>query len=228
MSIYGVTYKVGNDMVAPRLAAVIPAFNEARCIQAVVQQVSQCALAIVVDDGSTDDTAALARDAGAHVVIHPFNRGYDGALETGIRTALELGCTFAVTMDADGQHDPTLLDRFGSELEAGADLVIGIRDRMQRWAETVFGSVAGRLWGIQDPLCGMKGYRLQLFSKADQLNTYTSIGTELAVRAAKTGLKIHQIPVKTRPRDGDSRFGSGFKANAKIFKAMLIGLFFTR
>lgn len=211
-------------MVAPRLAAVIPAFNEARSIQSVVQQVSQRALAIVVDDGSTDDTATLARDAGAHVVIHPFNRGYDGALETGIRTALGLGCTFAVTMDADGQHDPTLLDRFGSELEAGADLVIGIRDRMQRWAETVFGGVAGRLWGIQDPLCGMKGYRLQFLSSVDQLNTYTSIGTELAIRAVKTDLKIRQVPIKTRPRSGVSRFGTGFKANAKIFKAMLIGL----
>lgn len=224
MSMYGVTSKGDNDMVAPRLAAVIPAFNEARSIQAVVQQVSQRALAIVVDDGSTDDTAALARDAGAHVVIHPFNRGYDGALETGIRTALELGCTFAVTMDADGQHDPTLLGRFGAELEAGADLVIGIRDQMQRWAETVFGSVAGHLWGIHDPLCGMKGYRLQCFSNVDQINTYMSIGTELAVRAAKTGLKIRQLSIKTIPRYGVSRFGSGFKANAKIFKAMLMGL----
>lgn len=224
----GVTSIVGNNVVTPRMAAVIPAFNEARSIQAVVQQVSQHAFAIVVDDGSTDQTAALARAAGAHVVSHEYNRGYDGALETGLRTALGLGCTFAVTMDADGQHDPTLLDRFGSELEAGADLVIGIRDRMQRWGESVFGHVAGRLWGIQDPLCGMKGYSLQILNNVDQLNTYTSIGTELAIRAAKTGLKIHQIPVKTRPRDGDSRFGSGFKANSKIFKAMLIGLFFAR
>lgn len=220
----GVTSTGGNDIVSPRLAAVIPAFNEARSIQAVVQQVSQRALAIVVDDGSTDDTAALARDAGAHVVIHPFNRGYDGALETGIRTALELGCTFAVTMDADGQHDPTLLDRFLAELQAGADLVIGHRDRTQRWSEALFCIVGRAVWGLYDPLCGMKGYRLAILAKVADLSTYASIGTELAIRLTKSGVRPSQPKIKTRPREGMSRFGGGFNANLRICKALWIGL----
>ena len=219
-----VTSSAGNDMVAPRLAAVIPAFNEARSIQAVVQQVSQRALAIVVDDGSSDDTAILARAAGAHVVRHPVNRGYDGALETGLRTAVALGCTFAVTMDADGQHDPSLLERFGAELEAGADLVVGHRDRTQRWSETLFCVVGSAIWGLQDPLCGMKGYRLSALAKVEEINTYPSIGTELATRMVMAGVRVSQQKIKTRQREGISRFGGGFNANLRICKALWIGL----
>ena len=219
-----VTSTAGNEMVAPRLAAVIPAFNEARSIQAVVQQVSQRALAIVVDDGSTDDTATLARAAGAHVVSHPFNRGYDGALETGLRTAIDLGCILAVTMDADGQHDPTLLDRFYEEFNNGADLIVGVRDHRQRWSEILFSIIARQIWALHDPLCGMKGYRLSKIINKNSLNTYPSVGTELPILLIKNGIALHQIPVKTRPRSGKSSFGSGFSANMKIVKALFYGL----
>ena len=212
------------DLPVWRLAAVIPAFNEARSIGALVRQVSQRALAIVVDDGSADDTAALARAAGAHVVSHPLNRGYDGALETGIRTARALRCTFAVTLDADGQHDPTILDLFLAELESGADLVVGHRDRTQRWSEALFCVVGRAVWGLDDPLCGMKGYRLSVLNKVEDLNTYPSIGTELAVRLIKGGARAHQVKIKTRQRDGVSRFGGGVRANLRICKALWIGL----
>ncbi len=215
----------GDGMSAPQLAAVIPAFNEARTIEAVVLQVRQRAIAIVVDDGSTDDTAALAQAAGAYVVSHPSNRGYDCALETGLRTALELGCNFAVTMDADGQHDPSLLDRFHAELEAGAELVVGQRDSTQRWSETLFCFVGRLAWGLNDPLCGMKGYRLHSLPRVEHINTYASIGTELAVRLVKAGVIARQLPVKTRQREGTSRFGQGFKPNLKISKALWMGIF---
>jgi glycosyltransferase involved in cell wall biosynthesis len=214
----------GTKAPAPQFAAVIPAFNEARSIEAVVQHVSHRALAIVVDDGSTDNTAVLARTAGAYVVSHPVNRGYDCALETGLRTAIILGCTFAVTIDADGQHDPSLLDRFNSELNAGADFVVGKRDQTQRWSETLFCILGRVVWGLNDPLCGMKGYRLSILDNAKNINTYRSIGTELAIRLVKGGVKARQILVETRPRQGDSRFGRGLKANIAIIKALWIGL----
>lgn len=222
--------EVGNSPVSNhddrvmRLAAVIPAFNEQRSIEVVVRQVRRRALAIVVDDGSTDDTAILARAAGAHVVSHSVNRGYDGALETGLRSAITLGCTFAVTMDADGQHDETLLDQIGAELEAGADLVVGRRDSTQRWSESLFCVVGRTVWGLQDPLCGMKGYRLSKIVNVEKINTYPSIGTELAIRMVMAGIRVSQPKIKTRPRDGISRFGDGFNANLRICKALWIGL----
>ena len=205
-------------------AAVIPAFNEAQSIDAVVRKVSQRALAIVVDDGSTDDTVALALAAGAHVVRHPINRGYDKALETGLITARELGCTYVVTLDADGQHDPTVLDRFFYELKSGADLVVGWRDVSQRWSEILFCFVGRAVWGLYDPLCGMKGYRMSILANIKKLNTYESIGTELAFRLASSGFKVHQLSIITKPRADVSRFGIGIRVNLKIMKALWIGL----
>jgi glycosyltransferase involved in cell wall biosynthesis len=213
------------NTVNTRLAAIIPALNESKNIELVVRLACSRAQAIVIDDGSSDDTAERARRAGAYVVIHRFNKGYDAALETGIRTAIDQGFIYAVTIDADGQHDPSLLDRFGEELEAGAHMVIGERDFTQRWSETIFSRVSRHLWKVNDPLCGMKGYNLRILSNTKKINTYDSIGTELIIRGIKAGLKIKQIPVHTSPREGDSRFGSGINANLKIIKSLIYGLY---
>ncbi len=207
-----------------RLAAVIPALNEANSIESVVRQLSQRSIVIVVDDGSTDDTAALARSAGGHVISHQINLGYDAALETGLRTAIELGCTFAVTMDADGQHDPSLIEVFRDVLEDGATLVIGHRDTTQRWSETLFCLIGRAVWGVNDPLCGMKGYRLSILNNVKSLNTYPSVGTELSLRLIEFGVRATQVKIKTRKRDDISRFGGGFNANMRICKALWIGL----
>lgn len=207
-----------------RLAAVIPALNEARSIEGVVRQLSLSAMVIVVDDGSTDDTAALARSAGAQVISHQSNRGYDAALETGLRTARELGCSFAVTMDADGQHDPNLLELFSNVLKGGANLVVGHRDATQRWSEALFCLFGRAVWGLNDPLCGMKGYRLSILDNVTALNTYRSIGTELSLRLIECGVQATQVKIKTRKRDGISRFGVGIIANMRICKALWLGL----
>jgi len=218
----------GDAISQLRLAAIIPAYNECQGIEELVKLVNQRAFAIVVDDGSSDNTAKLAQRAGAFVIIHPVNRGYDAALETGILAAISLGCIFAVTLDADGQHDPALLDTFRAELESGADLIVGVRDQTQRWSEELFGHVSRILWGLTDPLCGIKGYRLNILKNESDLNTYSSIGTELTIRAIKANFKLKQLPVVTNSREGISRFGSGIKANLQIMKALFRGLFYAK
>lgn len=206
-----------------RVAAVLPALNESASIVAVVRAIGSYAQPIVVDDGSTDGTGLLAKGAGAEVVTHLRNLGYDYALESGLLRAINLGFDFAITIDADGQHDPTLLQRFIESLENGADFVIGVRDRHQRWSESLFAFVGKYLWKLDDPLCGMKGYRIELLRKSIPLLTYRSVGTELALRAARSQCKVVQVPIATRKRSGESRFGRGLKANLVIFKALLLG-----
>jgi glycosyltransferase involved in cell wall biosynthesis len=203
-----------------KFAVVIPAFNEASTIHALVHQVNRHAIAVVVDDGSSDNTADLARSAGAFVVAHEVNRGYDAALETGIRVACANGFFFVITMDADGQHDPNVLCRFIDAFEAGADLVIGRRDSTQRWAESLFGFVGGALWGIDDPLCGMKGYSTKRLKHIERFNTYESAGTELAILLCKRGVNVNQIPITTRSRKDPSRFGVGLIPNIRICRAL--------
>jgi glycosyltransferase involved in cell wall biosynthesis len=213
-----------NSSARPIFAAVIPAYNEAKSIDAVVEAAKQFAVIIVVDDGSYDETALLAGQAGALVVSHSHNLGYDAALQTGLFKAVELGCTFAITIDADGQHNPAILEPFKDALFQGADLVVGVRDRHQRFSESLFALVGKLLWSLEDPLCGVKGYRLSHLKRLGHFDCYKSIGTEFAIRCARSNLRIDRVPVLTKNRSGISRFGGGLEANFRILRALLLGL----
>jgi glycosyltransferase involved in cell wall biosynthesis len=213
-----------NNQLNSELVAVLPALNEAHTIANLINSLRDYADVVVVDDGSSDDTRDLARAAGAFVLSHAGNRGYDQALESGLLWAAAQGYRYAITLDSDGQHSASSVSLFTHELEAGADLVIGIRDRRQRCAETLFSFIAKILWNIDDPLCGMKAYRSDLIRAAGRCHTYPSIGTELSIRAARSGCIIHQVQIPTSPRLGESRFGSGLLPNLRIVRAIILGI----
>lgn len=218
---------MSNDLNLIKVAIVIPAFNESQAIESVIKEISVYGTAIVVDDGSTDGTGKLAQIAGAILVTHKENRGYDAALSSGLARAITEGFSVAITLDGDGQHDPSLINGVICEFEAGADLVVGVRDQFQRFSETLFARISTLLWGIFDPLCGMKGYRLSKLINLEGLSTYASIGTELTIRGARSGWDIRQVEILTRRRIGKSRFGSGLSANFKILKALFLGIYFS-
>src|SRR5436305_807776 len=114
---------------APQVCVVIAAYNEAPVIASVVADVRRAGYrALVVDDGSTDATGAVAAEAGGSVVRHPFNLGQGAGLQTGIEFALSEGADVIVTFDADGQHRATdiavLIDALARQ---GADFVLGSR-----------------------------------------------------------------------------------------------------
>jgi glycosyltransferase involved in cell wall biosynthesis len=207
-----------------RVAIVIPALNEERTIAGVVTAVSAFGRAIVVDDGSTDATGALAAAAGAEVVRHAVNRGYDAALDSGFAAASRAGCDCIVTVDADGQHRPALIDEFLRAIDGGADVVVGVRDRRQRFGEHAFAVVGRRLWGIDDPLCGMKAYRTGVYRALGHFDAYGSIGTELCLFAVRRGMRIMQVPVATRDRLDQPRFGRRWSANLRILRALAVAL----
>lgn len=209
-------------MERSRIAIVVPALNEAATIGAVLARIREYGSAIVVNDGSRDATPELAKDAGAVVVSHAHNQGYDAALNSGFARAAELGCEYVITIDADGQHNPAQLREMIDHLDQGYDLVLGVRDRFQRIGERIFGWCGKRLWQISDPLCGMKGYRLELYRKAGHFDTFQSIGTELAVRSRVNGCRFIEMPVITRDRLDAPRFARKFAANYKILRALTI------
>jgi glycosyltransferase involved in cell wall biosynthesis len=149
--------------------------------------------------------------------VHQANRGYDAALDFGFARAAELACNYALTMDADGQHDPSVLNDFIRALQCGADVVAGVRDRRQRFAEHLFAAYTEGRWGIKDPLCGLKAYRMEL----GHFDTHRSIGTELLLYAARRKKRIDQVPVRTRARLDAPRFGNRLKGNLRILRALL-------
>jgi glycosyltransferase involved in cell wall biosynthesis len=120
---------------APRVIAVIPAHDEAPRVGPVVRGALEALPVVVVDDGSDDETADVARRAGATVLVQRPNQGKGAALRAGFRYALELGAEAVVTLDADGQHDPTEIPSLLAARLAGGDgddasaaeLVIGQR-----------------------------------------------------------------------------------------------------
>lgn len=211
-----------------KLALVIPALNESKTIRNVISNASNYGQAIVVDDGSTDDTGQIAIDSGAILVKHSVNQGYDYALASGIKKAVDDGYEFVITIDADGQHQAESISSILNRLAAGADMVIGIRDHHQRVTETLFSFVSRLLWKIQDPLCGLKGYKVSRLSIIKPLWTYNSVGTELALLGSRLGWQIEQIPIGTAKRVGASKFGNGIRANWIIFTALINGLLRTR
>ena len=207
------------------LAIVIPAYNEELTIQTVVKAVSVYGKVIVVNDCSTDKTPDLAASAGALVVSHNDNKGYDSALNTGFEKAAQLGLSYAITFDADGQHNAEIILQYIASFDEGNELVLGIRPSTARFAEHIFSLYANSRLGVKDPLCGMKGYNLNLYKEHGCFDSYQSIGTELMFSGLMAGCVMNQIDVPISPRVDAPKFGALFKANIKIFRSMLICIY---
>lgn len=208
-----------------RTSIVVPAYNEAATIAEVVARIASFGRPIVVDDGSTDSTGVIARSAGAEVVRHDKNRGYDGAIESGFKRAQAIATDIVVTFDADGQHDPTLLPDIISPLASGqVELVIGIREKSARWSEALFNAYARLRFGVPDILCGLKGYRMSLYRVHGCFASTQSIGTELALAGLRQGVTAALISVPVRERQDQARIGSALLANCRILRALTAAL----
>ena len=204
-----------------RLAVVIPAYCEERTIADVVERAKPHAEIIVVDDCSSDETGVRARAAGARVVRNRTNRGYDGTLSAGFEAANEAGFSHVVTLDADGEHDPALLAQFADALlDREVPLVLGVRPRKQRLAESVMGAAMRARFGVHDILCGMKGYDMALWRRNGGFDHHEAIGTELAINALKAGVPFEEVAVAGTKRADAPRFDRRWNANRRIFRAL--------
>ena len=201
---------------------VLPAFNEAPTIAGVIAAIRSLGTPIVVDDCSSDGTARVAEDNGAVVVRHSSNRGYDGAINSGFIKAAELGAEMVFTFDADGQHGVAALRAAIHLLEhnKNLDLVVGKRPRTARFGEAVYSFYTKWRYGIEDILCGLKGYRISLFHDRGAFDTRTMIGTELTLASIGGGARWAAFDVPIAPRLDAPRFGSTLRANGKILRAM--------
>ena len=208
-------------MESSECAVIVPAYNEAKTIAAVIEGLKKVGTPIIVDDGSTDETATIARKQGAIVLQHSVNRGYDAALNTGFNEAYKIGFKYFITADADGQHALTSLLEIKRFLNAGVNLVAGKRKRKARVAESIYGFYTKLTYGISDPLCGAKGYSLKTFERRGVFDNCGSIGTQLLLWSMKNGTDFEEVDVNIAKRGDESRFGGGLKTNLRILRAMI-------
>jgi glycosyltransferase involved in cell wall biosynthesis len=215
---------------------IIPAYNEARSLPAVLRQV-RAELpgleVVVVDDGSRDETAALASAAGAYVLRHPFNLGYGAALQTGYRFALARGAACAVQMDADGQHLASEVPALLEAVRRGdCDLVIGSRflelsdyqmGALRTLGREIFCRVA-RWVGLDltDPTSGFQALNrraMQLFLSDWFPADYPDV--DVLVLAHRCGLRLREQPVRMAPEARASSLHSGWKPLYYCYKMLL-------
>lgn len=191
-----------------RVCAVIPARDAAPTIGDVVRGLRATlpeATVIVVDDGSADETAARAREAGAVVLRHAINRGKGAALETGFDEALRRGADAALALDADGQHDPSWAPRILEGL-SGADLVVGSRLQsraempwLRRMTNDVTSWWVSRLAGmpIEDSQSGYRAIRAPVLRRVRPEARRFEYESEYLVAAARAGFRIAAVPIPT-------------------------------
>ena len=219
-------------MELSKVAVIIPAYNEATSIGSVIAELNDYMPGvniIVVDDGSGDNTAKEAEAAGATVVTLATNQGYANAIEQGFIQALNQGCyQYVVTVDADGQHHPKSVKAMIELAQNTDDLIIGQRTRAARWSEWLFGLYFNAKFSVKDPLCGLRLYRLSMFTKYGAFETYDSIGTELMTWIILQGKCYKTLDVEIRYRADKPRFGTGFSVNQRIFKSLLTTLSFVK
>jgi glycosyltransferase involved in cell wall biosynthesis len=225
-----------------RTLVFIPAWNEQASIAKVIADVHRSlpdADLLVVDDGSTDATAEVARDAGAIVASLPFNQGLGAALQTGYLYALRQGYDCCAHLDADGQHPPFEVVRLLEEIwQDRADLVIGSRysdpsavgsDDYRPTISRRIGSGVFRFFltaatrqRFTDTTSGMRAGNRQVMALFGQRYSPDFAEIESLQQAVRQGLRVEELPVRMLPRAGGRTFLTPLRSAFFIFKSLIV------
>lgn len=220
-----------------KVTIVLPAKNEARNITRVLQDIKALNLAdaeiLVINDGSTDNTAALAKQEGARVITHPYSQGNGAAIKTGARNALG---EIIVFMDGDGQHNPVDIPDFLQKLDEGYDMVVGARNPksqaslFRRFGNAFYNRFATIMTGhkIDDLTSGFRAVRADKFRKFLYLlpNGF-SYPTTSTMAFFRSGFPVAYFPIHAGQRKGKSHIRL-FRDGARFFIIIIrIGALFS-
>lgn len=228
---------------APSVLVMLPALNEEATIGSVISRIPRtvegCARVdvLVIDDGSTDATAEIARAAGAAVISHGYNRGVGAALHTAIEEAIARRADIAVNMDSDGQFDPAHIPALiGPVMSGAADMATASRFKdpslvPQMPASKLFGNHA-MSWLLSwlvgerfsDVSCGFRAYSREALLRLVLTGAFTYTQESFLVLASK-GLRITEVPLKVRGvrEHGESRVASSLLKYASRTSAIIFG-----
>ena len=215
---------------------IIPAFNEAENIERVVDNLIENYPQydyLIINDGSSDNTAGICKERGYRFVSHPVNLGLAGAFRTGMMYAERHGYDCAIQFDGDGQHDPVYIEAMTKEIEAGADIVIGSRFVTEKKPVTARMIGNNLIEGciilttgkkIKDPTSGMRMFNKKMINK---LANAVDLGPEPDTIALlyRKGAKIKEIQVKISERIAGKSYLTAAKSINYMARMMISILF---
>ncbi len=220
-----------------RRLVIIPAFNEERALGPLLDELSRRHSVediAVIDDGSRDATAEVARGRGVMVVSHPFNLGYGAALQTGYKLAYLRGYELCVQIDGDGQHDPSSIDALCAPIERGeADVTVGSRFLVgqgyipsfsRRIGMVVFGFLASVITKrrVTDPTSGYQALSADAFNyfREDHF-PFDYPDADVLVLMHRAKFRVLEVPVAMRQNDEGKSMHSGLAPLYYVFKMFL-------
>lgn len=191
-----------------KVGVLIPAYNEEKSIAGVVLNIKRfVSFVIVIDDGSSDRTACLAREAGAFVIVHKDNKGKGAAIKTGFGEMIRQNMDAVIIMDGDGQHDASEIPAFIKKtLETSADIIIGnrmdnpegmpfIRNMTNKFTSCIISKVIKAR--ISDTQCGFRLIRTWLIPKMDLTTMLYDTESEMLLEAAELGASFENVSIKS-------------------------------
>jgi glycosyltransferase involved in cell wall biosynthesis len=216
---------------------IIPAYNEAGHIGALLEDLQRHGFTklLVVDDGSADQTAALAEAGGAIVASHVINRGPGAATATGMHFARTYACKVAITIDADLQHDPEdIMILINAYNESGADLIIGSRflskDNNIPKIRIFYNGIANMLtrvfarYWVTDTQSGFKLFSKKALYRLDiKLDGY-EFCSELVIKAHAEELSIQEVPIRVYYTESSMKKGQGVINGWRTFIGLVSGM----
>jgi glycosyltransferase involved in cell wall biosynthesis len=190
------------------VVCIIPALNAGASVGQVIAGLRASlpgALIVGIDDGSTDDSWGILRERCDHSESFGSNRGKGAALRAGFRSALALGATRVVAIDADGQHDPRCAPSLVAALDS-SDVALGARARTgtamplrrrlsNALSSAAISAVAGR--ALPDTQCGYRALRREVIESVDAVGDRYEFETDFIIRAARAGFRITAVPIPT-------------------------------
>ncbi len=207
---------------------VIPAYNEERTIGKVLDGLKRegYGQVIVVDDGSRDRTAEIARSKGAILVAHEHNRGLGAALRTGLREARDRGAEVVVTFDADGQHDPRAIRGLLEALN-GADLAIGTRVRGKMPFHKRVGNfgldlITCMFGGVlTDSQSGFRAFSRRALEVIQIRSDRYEVSSEIVIQARRKGLRLRGVPIEAIFTDYSKARGTTIASGFRILWGLI-------
>lgn len=229
----------------PRTLIIMPAWNEQEVIGGTITELYRMMPDIdlvVVNDGSTDNTSAIARAAGALVIDLPYNMGIGGALRTGYKYARRMNYDRAIQVDADGQHDPKGIRTVLAGLDDGTDISIGSRfaeatnykvKGPRKWAMVVLAAMFTRISGekFTDATSGFRAANKRAIAQYCEHLPAEYLGDciDACVMAIRAGLTVKQVPVEMRERQAGTPSSNPWKSAVYLVRSFFsFGMAMTR